>query len=388
MRILFIISSSIAAIKCQEIITELVKKNIIIDCILTENTKNIINYKNIKKIIQGNFYTDSSEKKNKMLHIELSRKCDLIIVCPATANTIAKFANGLADNLASTTLLASDKKIILIPAMNKEMWNNKINQKNIKILFDTGIEFIGPKFGRMFCGERGVGRLADTKLIIKNIMQYINQTNLLKGKNCLVTAGPTLEKIDPVRFISNFSSGKQGYEIANQLALNGGNVTLVSGPTKLNVTNKIRLINIRTAKEMFNQVKKIKNIDIAIFAAAVTDFKIKKSKSHKVQKDKIKKIDLEKNIDILKFIGNKKKNKPKILVGFSAETKNINLAKKKLINKKCDLIVYNQISKKNKIFDSDYNQISIISKNKIITYPKMTKVNCAKKIIMSISRIL
>ena len=236
MRILFIISSSIAAIKCEEIIKELIKNDINIDCILTEKTKNIINYKKIKKIIHGNIYTDKSEQNNKMLHIELSRKSDLIVVCPATANTIAKYANGLADNLASTTLLAANKKIIFVPAMNKEMWNNKINQKNIKFLFDTGIEFIGPKYGKLFCGEMGLGRLANTKLILKNIMKYMNQTKILEGKNCLVTAGPTQEKIDPVRYISNFSSGKQGYEIANQLALSGGNVTLVTGPTKLNVS--------------------------------------------------------------------------------------------------------------------------------------------------------
>ena len=388
MRILFIISSSIAAIKCEEIIKELIKNEINIDCILTEKTKNIINYKKIKKIIHGNIYTDRSEQNNKMLHIELSRKSDLIVVCPATANTIAKYANGLADNLASTTLLAANKKIIFVPAMNKEMWNNKINQKNIKFLFDTGIEFIGPKYGKLFCGEMGLGRLANTKLILKNIMKYMNQTKILEGKNCLVTAGPTQEKIDPVRYISNFSSGKQGYEIANQLALSGGNVTLVTGPTKLNVSNKIKLINIKTAKEMYDQVKKVKNIDIAVFAAAVSDFKVKKSKNFKVPKDKITKIDLEKNIDILKFMGSQKKNKPKILVGFSAETKSVNLAKKKLIDKNCDLIIYNQINNKNKIFDSDYNKISIISKNKIISYRKMSKVNCAKKIINSINNIL
>jgi len=387
-RILFIITSSIAAVKCEELIKELIKKDILIDCILTEKTKNIINYKTLKNIIHGGIYTDRSEKNNKMLHIELSRKSDLIVVCPATANTIAKYANGLADNLASTTLLATNKKIIFVPAMNKEMWNNKINQKNIKYLFDTGIEFIGPKYGKLFCGERGIGRLAHTKLIIKNIMQYMNQTKFLKGKNCLVTAGPTQEKIDPIRYMSNFSSGKQGYEIANQLAISGGNVTLVSGPTKLNVSNKIKLINIRTAKEMFDQVRKVKNIDIAVFAAAVSDFKVKKSKNYKVQKDKITKIDLEKNIDILQYIGNQKQNKPKILVGFAAETKSVNLAKKKLIDKKCDLIIYNQINNNNKIFESDYNKISIVSKNQIISYPKMSKVNCAKKIINSIHKIL
>ena len=388
MRILFIITSSIAAVKCEEIMKELIKKSVQIDCILTEKTKKILNYKKLKNMTNINIYTDKSEKNNKMLHIELSRKTNLILVCPATANTIAKYANGLADNLASTTLLAANKKIIFVPAMNKEMWNNKMNQKNIKFLNDIGIEFIGPKYGKLFCGEKGLGRLASTKFIIQNIMGYMNQNILLKGKNCLVTAGPTQEKIDPVRFISNFSSGKQGYEIANQLALSGGRVTLISGPTKLNVSNKIKLINIKTAQEMLEQVKKLKNIDIAIFAAAVCDFKINKIKEQKIQKKNFTKINLKKNIDILKFIANRKKNKPKVLVGFAAETKSINLAKKKLLDKNCDLIIYNKINKNNKIFDSDYNKISIISKNKIIKYPKMSKVNCAKKIINSINKIL
>jgi len=387
MKILFIISASIAAIKCEKIIKILMKNNLQIDCILTEKTEKIINIKKLKNTINGKLYTDKSEKNNKMLHIDLSRKSNLIVVCPATANTIAKYTNGYADNLAITTLLASNKKIIFIPAMNKEMWNNKINKKNVKLLIDSGVELIGPKYGKMACGEIGLGRLAEPKMIVEKIISHLNKNKKFIGKKCLVTAGPTEEKLDPIRYITNHSSGKQGYEIANQLALEGGKVTLISGPTNLNISNKVKLINVRTAKEMFKEVKKIKKIDIAVFTAAVSDFKPKKISKNKIKKEKIKNIQLIQNIDILKFIGRQKKNKPKILVGFAAETRSIKSAKKKLIDKNCDLIIYNKIHKYNKIFASDYNKISIVSKNKVISFPKMSKINCAKKIITSIHNL-
>ena len=243
MKILFIISSSIAAIKCKDVLRLLKNNKIHVDCIVTENAKKIFNYKIIKNIILGELYTDQSEKNNKMLHIELSRKANIIIVCPATANTIAKYSNGLGDNLASSTLLASNKQIIFVPAMNVQMWNNKINQKNIKSLKDKGLEFIGPRFGKLYCGERGLGRIENSKIIYQIILKKLNKTNILKGKKCLVTAGPTVEQIDSARYISNFSSGKQGYEIANELALSGGNVTLISGPTNLQTPHKVKLIN-------------------------------------------------------------------------------------------------------------------------------------------------
>jgi len=386
-RILLIISSSIAARKCEEIIEYLTKNNIYIDCVLTEKSKQIFNYKKLKKLINVSIYTDSSEKNNKMLHIELSRKANLILVCPATANTIAKYANGYGDNLASTTLLASNKQIIFVPAMNSLMWNNKINKKNIKFLSSIGVEFISPIYGKLFCGETGIGRLANTKKISEIVLQKINQTNNFKGKKCLVTAGPTIEELDSVRYISNYSSGKQGYEIAKQLALEGGNVILISGQTNLDPPPNVKLIKVKTAQQMFEAVKKIKKIDVGIFAAAVSDFKPIKKYNFKIKKNNFKKLEFKKNIDILKYIGNQKKIRPKALIGFAAETKNVNHAKIKLIEKKCDLIVYNQINNNNKVFNSDYNKISIIAHNKIVSFPKMSKIKCAKKIINMIHNI-
>ncbi len=387
MKILFIITSSIAAIKCRNILKLLKNKKIYVDCIVTENVKKIINYNDLEDVIDGNIYSDKSEKKNKMLHITLTRKCDLIVLCPATANTIAKYSKGYCDNLASTALLASNKQTVIIPAMNSQMWNNSINQQNIKKLIDIGVEFIGPVYGKLSCGETGLGRLADLNTIIEQIILRLKKSNIFKGKKCIVTAGPTIEKIDPIRYITNYSSGKQGYEIANQLALCGANVILISGPTYLQKPYNVKLIITKTADQMFGAVKKIKNVDIGIFAAAVSDFKPEKTSKNKIKKNKIKQINLKQNIDILKNIGFLKKNRPKILIGFAAETANVFSAKKKLIEKNCDLMIYNKINKYNSVFNSDYNKINILYKNNIKKFPRMSKANCAKEIINQINNI-
>ena len=386
MKLLFIITSSIAAIKSKKILEKLSNKNVYINCVVTENTKKIINHHKLKAVINGRVYTDKSEKNNKMLHIKLTRKADIVVVCPATANTIAKYANGYGDNLASTTLLASNKQIIFVPAMNTQMWNNKINKKNVNFLINSGVEFIGPKFGNLSCGEIGIGRMENTNIIINTILSKLNNSKIFKGKKCLVTAGPTIEKIDPVRFISNYSSGKQGYEIANQIALQGGSVTLISGPTTLQPPHNVKLIKIRTAKEMYNEIKKIKKIDLGIFSAAVSDYKVGSVYKNKLKKNDFNKIKFNQNIDILKQIGNSKKYRPKLLVGFAAETNNIIGAKKKLLDKNCDVIIYNKINNSNKVFGLDYNKIKVITQNKIVSFPKMSKTNCAKKIVEIIKK--
>ena len=381
-KILFIVTGSIAASKCKDIMKLLYAKNVKISCVLTEEAKKYIKLNDIKKYLGSRVYTDKSEKRNAMLHINLSRKNDLILVCPATANTIAKFANGYGNNLASNILLASNKKIVFIPAMNSYMWSNKSNQKNINILKKRGHEFVGPISGSLKCGEFGLGRISDTKTILKKLMFNFDTLNHFKNKKCLITAGPTVEMIDSVRYISNKSSGKQGDEIASQLVLYGAKVTLISGPTNLDPPPNLKLIKINSANEMYKKVKNISKIDIGIFTAAVSDFK-----SNRIKKNKIKNflnINLVKNIDILDNIGNSKEDRPKYLVGFAAETGSIRKAKIKLKNKNCDMIVYNQITKKNKIFDSDYNKISIITKNRIINLKKMSKINCAKEIIKNI----
>ena len=384
-KILLIICGSIAASRCKKIINLLNDKKIQVSCILTEEAKKYVKISDFKKLVKNRVYTDRSEKKNKMLHINLSRINDLVIVCPATANTIAKLANGYGDNLASNTLLASNKKILFAPAMNSFMWHNKANKKNVKILKDRGHEFIGPKIGNLKCGEFGLGRIDESKNILNKIMSNLKIYNLFKNKKCLVTAGPTIEMIDPVRYISNNSSGKQGFEIANQLVLSGAKVILVSGPTNLDPPPNLKFIKIKSATEMYNKIKKISKIDIGIFSAAVSDFKNKNISKSKIKKNKNLYLNLIKNIDILEKVGKNKKQRPKYLVGFAAETGSITYAKKKLINKNCDMIVYNKINNKNKVFESDYNKISIITKNQIKNYKKMTKVNCANEIIKNIN---
>ena len=215
MKILFIITGSIAVSKCFDILEKLRDLGVKVDCVVTVNAKKLISISNLKNSITGKIYTDLSENKQKMLHINLSRKNDIIVVCPATANTIAKFANGYGDNLASTTLLASNKQIIFIPAMNTEMWENKINKKNISYLKSVGVDFIGPKVGKLKCGEYGIGRIEETKLIVNYLISKLKLNKRFIDKKCLITAGPTIENIDPIRYISNYSSGKQGYAIAS-----------------------------------------------------------------------------------------------------------------------------------------------------------------------------
>ncbi len=385
MNILFIVTGSIAVSKIYEILNKLKRNKIIVNCLLTNNAKKLLDSKKLKKNISGKIYTDKNEKNEKMLHINLSRKNSLIVVCPSTANSIAKLANGYGDNLASTTLLASNKPIVFIPAMNSMMWNNPVNKKNVRYLKSIGINFIGPKIGKLKCGEYGAGRIEDTKNIVNNLISRIKINNKFINKKCLITSGPTLENIDPIRYISNYSSGKQGYEIANQLALRGAKVILISGPTDIEPISKIKVVKVKTADEMFKQTHKYnKEIDIAIFCAAVADFKIKKINSKKIKKNNLLSLKLVKNIDILKTIASKKKNRPKYIVGFSAETEGIRLAKKKLNEKNCDMIIYNKINKNNKVFGLDENKISILTKNKTINFSKYSKFKCANLIVDSI----
>jgi len=384
-KILFIITGSVAVSKCYDLLKILKDNKVKIDCIITNNAKRLLNISRLKKNISGKIYSDASEANTKMLHINLSRANNLIVVCPSTANTIAKFANGYGDNLASTTLLASNKPIIFIPAMNTMMWNNPIIIKNVKYLKSIGVGFIGPKIGKLKCGEYGVGRIEDTKFIVSDLIFRLKINQNFLNKKCLITAGPTIENIDPIRYISNHSSGKQGYEIANQLAISGAKVILISGPTNLQPPSNVKLIKVQTAEEMHNQITKYnKKIDVAVFSAAVADFKINKVSSKKIKKDKLKLLKLIKNIDILKNISTQKINRPKFVVGFSAETDGQIIAKKKLKEKNCDMIIYNKISKKNKIFGLNENKISILTKNKIRNYAKTSKINCSKFIIESI----
>ena len=365
-KILFIICGGISAYKSLEIIRMLKKNNAEIKTILTKNAKEFVTPLSIASLSQGKVYDDlfSTENEAEMDHISLSRWADIIVVAPATANTIAKLSNGYSDDLASTVILASNKPIFLAPAMNVRMWNHKSTQSHLKTLKSYGHEFIGPIIGDMACGEYGEGKMSEPIDIYKKIYDFLLNKTKNKKIKALVTAGPTNEYIDPVRYITNKSSGKQGYEIAKSLFNRGFDTTLISGPTNIEITEHIKLIQVETTEEMFKATQQNLPTDVAIFTAAVSDFKVKKKHKKKIPKQENLVIDLEKNIDILNYVSNHNSKRPKLVIGFAAETHNLEKnAINKLQNKNCDWIIANDISKKEGGFDSELNEVIIYYKN-------------------------
>jgi len=364
-KILFIICGGISAYKSLETIRLFKKNNAEIKTILTKSAKEFVTPLSIASLSQGKVYDDlfNVENETEMDHIALSRWADVIIVVPATANTISKLSMGSSSDLASTVILASNKQIFLTPAMNVRMWEHQSTKDNLKILKNFGYKFIGPKIGDMACGEFGEGKMSDPEEIFNEIYNFLyNQTKYKKIK-ALVTAGPTNEYIDPVRYITNKSSGKQGFEIAKSLSKRGFDTTLISGPTNLSIDDNVNLIKVETAEEMFKATQESLPTDIAIFSAAVADFKIKKNPD-KIKKKENLTLSLEKNIDILNYVSNHNSMRPKLVIGFAAETKDLDKnAISKLANKSCDWIIANDVSKKNCGFDSDYNEVTIHYKN-------------------------
>ena len=384
-KILLIICGGIAAYKSLEVIRLLKKHGSCIKTILTNNAKNFVTPLSVASLSQEKVYTDlfNSDNESEMDHISLSRWADLILIAPATANTISKISFGLSDDLASTVVFASDKKIFIAPAMNVRMWEHQSNKNNLKKLIDFGHEIIGPEIGEMACGEYGMGKMSEPETIINYIKNYFKKLENNKKFKALVTAGPTHEYIDPVRFITNKSSGKQGYEIAKSLSENGFDTTLISGPVNLNSIKGVNLIKVRTADEMLQATLNNLPTDVAIFSAAVGDFKVKNKKKEKIKKDKISELSLEKNADILKHISNHNSLRPKLVVGFSAETNSLkNNSLKKLSEKNCDWIIGNNISENDIGFESDFNKVSIFYKNNSEeSLPKMKKSSLANEIV-------
>ena len=395
-KILFIISGSISAYKSLDLLKYLINENFDIEVILTKSGQKFLTPLSVSSLINKKIHTDIFSKKeslNHMEHINLTRNSDLVVVCPASANIIAKLANGYADDLASTTLAAANKKIFIVPAMNKKMWENPANKKNIKELKNREVKIIGPTKGNLACGEIGFGRMEEIKIIKKNIKDFFYTKKIINKKKILVTAGPTIEAIDPVRYISNFSSGKQGYEIANCAYTYGAETILITGQTYIEPPEVTKLIKVKSAEEMFNESIKIckKNlIDIAFLTAAVSDWKIKKKdKKYKKNENIFNQIKYKENKDILHMISNLKKKRPKIVCGFAAETNLlINNARKKLLSKNCDFIFANKISDQFNPIGSDFNKISVLGKNKQKNWSKMTKKKLAEKIIKEVSLYL
>ena len=382
-KILFIICGGISAYKSLETIRLLKKNGAEIKTILTSSAKEFVTPLSVASLSQSKVYSDlfSLENETEMDHISLSRWADIVIVAPTTANTISKLAQGTTDDLASTVILASNKQIYLAPAMNVRMWEHKSTKINLKKLKDFGYKFIGPEIGDMACGEYGEGKMSEPLKIVNELNQFfLNQSQNKKFK-ALVTAGPTNEYIDPVRFITNKSSGKQGYELAKCLSKKGFHTTLISGPTNLELEKDIKLIKVETADEMFAATQENLPVDVAIFSAAVSDFKVKNKSLTKIKKEEALNLNLEKNVDILNYISNHNSMRPEIVIGFAAETNEVlKNAEEKLNKKNCDWIISNDVSKKNIGFNSDYNEVTIHYKNKslkseILPYKRKSEIS-------------
>ena len=365
-KILLIICGGISAYKSLEIIRLLKKSGVIIKTILTKSGAEFVTPLSITSLSQSKVYQDlfNIENEAEMDHISLSRWADLILIAPSTANTIAKLANGNSDDLASTVALASNKKIFIAPAMNVRMWEHQSTKQNITKLKTYNYQLIGPEIGDMACGEYGEGKMSEPTKIVNELENYFNHLKINNKLKAIVTAGPTNEYIDPVRFITNKSSGKQGYEIAKSLSKKGFDTTLISGPTNLEINDDINLIKVETAEEMFHASLNSLPADVAIFSAAVGDFKAKKTSKVKIKKQDKFNLELEKNADILNYVSNHNSLRPYLVIGFAAETNNLeNNARKKLNEKNCDWIIANDISNKKIGFDSDFNEVSIFYKN-------------------------
>ena len=390
-KILLIISGGISAYKALDLIRLLKKNDVTIKTILTKGGKEFITPLSIASLTGNKVYENIFDSNNEaeIDHISLSRWADIILVLPITANFMTRLSLGKADDLATTAILASNKDIILVPAMNVRMWLHRATQNNFKTLVGYGYKFIGPETGEMACGEYGEGKMSSPRQIFTYLKNYFNRKDILKKKkiSALITTGSTREYIDPVRYISNKSSGKQGYEIALALSKIGIKTSLIVANSDLKPSKELKIIKVETANQMFEAVKNLLPVDIAICAAAVGDFKVKKIKKGKIKKDDLNYLELEKNIDILNYLGKNNKLRPKFVIGFSAETEDlIKNSLNKLKNKHCDLIIANDVSKKDSGFNSEYNKVSIIDKKgKIISIPKSKKsyvANAIAKIIL------
>jgi phosphopantothenoylcysteine decarboxylase/phosphopantothenate--cysteine ligase len=387
-KILIIVGGGIAAYKSLDLIRLLKKDDVDVKTILTRSGREFVTSLSLTTLTKHKAYEDLFDKNSEaeIDHIALSRWADLIIVMPTTANFMSKLSIGRAEDLATTVLLASNKDILLVPAMNVRMWLHKATQINLKILQDFDYLFIGPEKGEMACGEFGEGKMSSPRQIFAYLKNYFNKKNIIQKKNwkAIVTTGPTREYIDPVRYISNESSGKQGYEIAIALNKLGIKTTLIAGPSNLISPKGIEVKKITSADEMLSEVKKLLPVDLAVCAAAVADFKPAERSKNKIKKENVslKTINFIKNNDILEFISKNNKHRPRLVAGFSAETENlIENSINKIREKHCDLIFANDVSQKDIGFNSDYNKISVIDKkSNIKIIPKNKKSFIANKI--------
>ena len=386
-RILLIIGGGIAAYKSLELIRTLGRRGIASRCIVTRGGQEFVTPLSVSALSGEKVFTELFDLDDEadMGHIQLSRSADLVVVCPATADLLAKAANGLANDLASTTLLATDKPVLMVPTMNVRMWGHAAVKRNVAVLRGDGVTIMEPDEGAMACGEYGPGRLPEVEVIAAKIERELNgrrDNQPLAGRHILITAGPTREPIDPVRFLSNHSSGKQGYAIAQALGELGAKVTLVSGPVSLAPPTGVDFVSVETAREMLAACEAALPVDAFISVAAVADWRPAQAAARKLKlKEKIADaspaLNLKENPDILSTLSRKKNNRPTLVVGFAAETNDVEkYARAKLKRKRCDWIVANDVS--GDVMGGANNQVMLITRNDTETWPLMNKVDVAR----------
>jgi phosphopantothenoylcysteine decarboxylase / phosphopantothenate---cysteine ligase len=396
--ILLIIGGGIAAYKSLELIRLLKKRGCGVKVILTKAGSQFVTPLSIAGLSGEKVFDDlfSLSDEVEMGHIQLSRAADLLVVAPATADLMAKMAAGLANDLAATTLLATDKRVLIAPAMNVRMWEHKATQRNLATLVADGIGIVGPDAGEMACGEFGPGRMAEPLAIVDRIEAMLADTpRLLAGKHVLVTSGPTHEPIDPVRYIANRSSGKQGHAIAAAAAAAGARVTLISGPVAIADPHGVTTVHVTTAREMLVAVEAALPADIAIFAAAVADWRVASEAGEKMKKSGkgVPSLHLVENPDILATIAGRKAGRPALVVGFAAETQNVAAhATAKLARKGCDLIVANDVSMAGAgisggVMGGDANAVHLVSAGGVISWPVMSKTEVASRLVAHVASL-
>lgn len=385
-KILLCVTGGIAVFKAAALTSKLAQSGASVKVILSESAAKFVTPLTFQALSRNEVYIDTFDEKNpqKIAHIDLADWADLILVAPATANTIGKLANGIADNMITTTLLAGTSPVWIAPAMNVHMYEHPAVKKNIDVLYGYGYRFIEPSEGYLACGYVGKGRLEEPEKIVALIEEHFRpQEKILKGKRVLVTAGPTRERIDPVRFITNHSTGKMGYAIAEVAVEQGAEVILVSGPVSIDPPKGVKLIEIESAEEMYKAVMEYySETDIVIKTAAVADYRPINAHEHKVKKSPGKQVlELERTKDILYELGQKKTKQ--VLVGFAAETRNVEeYARKKLVQKNTDMIVANNVKEIGAGFGTDTNIVTIIKNHgATIELPLMTKKEVGEKIL-------
>jgi phosphopantothenoylcysteine decarboxylase/phosphopantothenate--cysteine ligase len=389
--ILLIIGGGIAAYKCLELIRLLRTGGCRIRTIMTQAAEEFVTPLSVASLTGEKVHTSlfSLTDEIEMGHIELSRAADLLVVAPATADLMAKMANGIADDLASTALLATDKPVLVAPAMNVRMWTHAATRRNLETLKRDGVSIIGPNEGEMACGEYGPGRMAEPLEIVTAIERKVQpQARSLAGRKVLITAGPTREAIDPVRYISNHSSGKQGYAIAEAAVALGAQTVLVSGPVNLAVPPGVALMPVESAEQMLKICEGELPCDIAIFTAAVADWRAAHVADEKIKKKGAVPTQLAtvENPDILRTIATRKSKRPTLVVGFAAETEKIvEHAREKLVQKGCDMIVANDVSAATGVFGGDHNKVHIVTSQGVESWPEMAKREVAGRLMQRLA---